>query len=52
MSTAEGGLTGDDAFYLVEGAHIHYNWAFTARGYYEVDVQATAYLASDPTTTW
>ncbi|MBA4065783.1 MAG: hypothetical protein C0501_19110 [Isosphaera sp.] len=52
VSTADG-LTADDAFFLSEGSHTHYNWAFTARGYYEVDVQATAYLGpdmTDPTT--
>jgi surface-anchored protein len=52
VSTADG-LSAADAFFLSEGAHTHYNWAFTARGYYEVDVQATAYLGpgqTNPTT--
>jgi surface-anchored protein len=48
VSTADG-ISDQDAFYLVEGGHIHYNWAFTARGQYEVDVEATAYLGPGQT---
>jgi surface-anchored protein len=39
-----GPLDNSDALWLIAGGHVHYNWAFTARGYYAMDVQATAFL--------
>lgn len=41
-STFSGGITGDDVFYILAGAHAHMNWAFTKPGLFEVDVQVSA----------
>ncbi|MBN1911220.1 MAG: TIGR03769 domain-containing protein [Pirellulales bacterium] len=50
MSTAQT-LEHGNKFYLdVEHGHSHVNWAFTAPGVYELELQATTYLASDPNT--
>jgi surface-anchored protein len=38
-----GQLDSSDALWLIGGGHVHYNWGFTARGYYAIDVQATAF---------
>jgi surface-anchored protein len=39
-----GQLDSSDALWFIAGGHVHYNWGFTARGYYEMEVQATAFL--------
>jgi surface-anchored protein len=39
-----GQLDSSDALWLIGGGHVHYNWAFTQRGYYAIDVQASAFL--------
>jgi surface-anchored protein len=44
MASADGIGANDDLF-IVDGGHIHYNWAFTQPGRYEVDFQASAFLA-------
>jgi surface-anchored protein len=49
MSSFAGGVTGGDAYYMLPGSHAHYNWGFSARGYYEIDLEASAYLGPDQT---
>ena len=50
MATSDG-LTDDDAVFIFSGRDSDYNWAFTAPGFYEIDVVASAYLPgqSSPT---
>jgi hypothetical protein len=43
MSTSHE-LTGADAVFIYSGRDSDYNWAVTAPGIYEIDVQASAYL--------
>ncbi len=50
MATGDG-ISSEDAFFTVAGGHIHFNWGFTARGYYEVDVRASAFLPGETTPT-
>ncbi|HVK10038.1 MAG TPA: choice-of-anchor M domain-containing protein [Gemmataceae bacterium] len=38
------GITEADQFDLLEGAHKHYNWGFSAKGRYEVTVEASGVL--------
>ncbi len=45
MSTADGGITGDDVFYLLEGGHSHANWGFSQAGYYQIDFRLSGVLA-------
>ncbi len=58
MSTADGGITGDDIYYQLEGGHSHVNWGFSRAGYYQIDFQLSGVLAgsmqtvSSPVTTW
>ncbi len=49
MSTFQGGITSSDAIFVQAGGHIHYNWAFTAPGIYEVDVRSSAFLGPNQT---
>lgn len=52
IATADG-LSVQDLLFVPAGGHLHFNWAFTARGVYELDVHATAYLGpgqTNPTT--
>ncbi len=49
MSSFSGGITSTDAFFVVPGSHSHMNWAFSQRGIYEVDVQASGYLGAGQT---
>ncbi|REK17413.1 MAG: hypothetical protein DWQ37_06390 [Planctomycetota bacterium] len=49
VSTAEGGLTSSDKFFLIEGGHVHYNYGFTQPGFYEIDMQASGYLGPGQT---
>jgi len=42
-----GNPRGPDIFFTAPGAHVDYNWAFTAPGDYEVDLQASAFLPDD-----
>jgi surface-anchored protein len=46
MSSFANGIDATDKLLLLEGAHAHYNWAFTAPGVYEIDLRASAVLAS------
>lgn len=43
VSTADG-LTDADRLFMREGGHVHFNWAFTEIGLYQVDVVASARL--------
>jgi surface-anchored protein len=38
------GIAPEDSFYNVPGDDYHFNWAFTAPGYYEIDVVASAFV--------
>jgi surface-anchored protein len=38
------GITGGDSLFIVSGSHVHFNWGFSARGQYEVDIRASAFL--------
>ncbi|MFW5697298.1 MAG: choice-of-anchor M domain-containing protein [Fimbriimonadaceae bacterium] len=54
VSSADG-VGAMDTLFAVEGGHAHYNWGFTAKGLYEVDIVASGYVdgvlvESDPTT--
>lgn len=44
MATADGVTPSNtaDSLYLTEGGHLHYNFAFTARGNYEIDISVFA----------
>jgi surface-anchored protein len=46
------GIDGSDEFHQLVRSHSHYNWAFTAPGDYEIDLQARTFLGpnSDPGT--
>ncbi|VTS07872.1 Hemolysin-type calcium-binding region domain protein OS=Rhodopirellula maiorica SM1 GN=RMSM_03614 PE=4 SV=1: VCBS [Tuwongella immobilis] len=43
------GITAEDAMFLPVGGHLHYNWAFSAKGIYEVDVIASSYRGANQT---
>ncbi|ADV63588.1 hypothetical protein Isop_3023 [Isosphaera pallida ATCC 43644] len=43
MASADGITTNDRAF-ITAGGHLHYNWGFTAPGYYEIDFRASAWI--------
>lgn len=52
VSSFQGGLTGTDSLFVLAQSHLHFNWGFTARGIYGIDVVASAYLGpgkSNPT---
>jgi surface-anchored protein len=40
-----GNPQGPDLFFTIPGGHVDYNWAFSQPGIYEVDFQASAFLA-------
>jgi surface-anchored protein len=44
ISTHEGGITADDAFYISNGSHVHMNWGFTQSGLYEIDFRIATVL--------
>jgi surface-anchored protein len=46
MATTNG-FTDDNAVFIYSGRDSDFNWAFTARGIYEIDVVASAYLPGD-----
>ncbi|MBN9516930.1 TIGR03769 domain-containing protein [bacterium] len=46
-STAAGGVTADDALWVLAGGHLHYNWGFTEPGRYEVRFRASANVNTD-----
>lgn len=49
MASADG-IQPSDFVVLPAGSHVHYNWGFTEPGFYEVIVEATAFLPNgDPT---
>jgi len=45
MSSYEGGVDATDATWLIEGGHAHFNWGFSARGYYRIEFQFSGFLA-------
>ena len=49
MATSDG-ITDDDAVFVQTTRDADYNWAFTAPGIYEIDVQASAFLDADTPT--
>ncbi|MGC1480956.1 MAG: choice-of-anchor M domain-containing protein [Chthoniobacterales bacterium] len=58
MSTAAGGISSEDLFYITEGGHSHTNWGFSEPGYYQIDFQLsgslgeTNELVESAVTTW
>lgn len=51
FSTFDGGITGDDVFYIRAGTHSHNSWAFTRPGLYEVDIQVKTWHFCDESLT-
>jgi surface-anchored protein len=51
MTTADG-ITSDDTAWIPNLDHIHYNWAFTKPGLYQVDVIASGYVDFNQTGTY
>jgi len=51
VSTAEGGITDDDVFYISAGSHSHLNWGFTKPGLYKVDFRISTVYKCDPALT-
>ena len=47
VSTAVGGLTDDDVFYISAGSHSHLNWGFTKPGIYEIDFRISTVCKCD-----
>lgn len=45
MSSYENGVDASDATWLIEGGHAHFNWGFTAQGYYRITFQFSGILA-------
>lgn len=45
MSSFQNGIDASDATWLIEGGHSHYNWGFSARGYYRITFQFSGTLA-------
>ena len=43
------GISSKDLAYVPVGGHAHYNWAFTDRGIYEIDIQTTGFLGANQT---
>ncbi len=41
LSSADNGVDASDTLWILAGGHIHFNWAFTARGLYRVTLQAS-----------
>lgn len=41
---ATDGITADDALWIVEGSHSHFNYGFSATGLYELTFEASGYL--------
>jgi len=48
VSTTDG-ISSKDLAYVAVGKDEHYNWAFTDRGIYEIDIQTTAFVGSNQT---
>lgn len=46
MSSYSGGITATDATWLGEGGHAHFNWGFSARGYYRIAFEFSGTLAA------
>lgn len=44
MSTASGGITAEDAIWIVANGHTHYNFGFTERGLYRLTLVPSGYL--------
>ena len=53
MATADGIAPSNtaDSLYIIEGGHTHYNFAFTARGDYEIDIGIHAMQGGQPVST-
>ncbi|MBL9122820.1 MAG: choice-of-anchor M domain-containing protein [Planctomycetaceae bacterium] len=49
VSSAQGGLTSQDGLFIIAQGHAHFNWGFTARGIYGIDIVASAYLGPGKT---
>jgi surface-anchored protein len=49
VSSAAGGLTNSDNLFVIAQSHVHFNWRFTARGIYGVEIVASAYLGPGKT---
>jgi len=47
VSTAEGGITEDDVFYISAGSHSHLNWGFTKPGICEIDLRISTVCKCD-----
>jgi surface-anchored protein len=47
VSTAEGGITSNDVFYISAGSHTHVNWGFTKPGLYEADFRISTVCKCD-----
>ncbi len=43
------GLTSQDSLFVLAQSHVHFNWGFTARGIYGIDIVAWAYLGPGKT---
>lgn len=48
MATSDGVGT-DDSLYIINGSHVHFNWAFTQPGTYNLVLQASGFLGGSPT---
>ena len=49
ISSAQAGLTGQDSLFILAQGHAHFNWGFTARGIYGIDIVASAYAGPGKT---
>lgn len=47
MSTAWGGITDGDVYYIIDGGHAHMNWGFTKQGLYEIDFRISTVYKCD-----
>ncbi len=47
MSTAWGGITHEDVYYINDGGHSHMNWGFTKEGNYEIDLEVSTVRLCD-----
>lgn len=48
MSTAWGGITDEDAYYIIDGSNCsHMNWGFTKQGNYQVDIEVSTVYRCD-----
>ncbi|MGC4044754.1 MAG: choice-of-anchor M domain-containing protein [Armatimonas sp.] len=50
MSSFSGGITSEDALWIVAGGHSHFNWGFSAPGAYEVTFRPSVQRSGTPVT--